>query len=326
MTVAFIACAERGTLEQQALLLCRSLRRYGGRYARAPFYTFQPRGGTEISDETLAALNAHGVEHVTERLNTEHKDCPYANKIFASAWAEEHLREEVLVFLDSDTVMTGEPSELDLPDGIDAAARPVNNRKLGSTGVGDLNEGYWKRLYEICGVEGEPFVNAAIDDQSIRAYFNSGLVAVRRRAGLFRQWREDFLRLMRERHFHAAAGVAGMDEFSLAATLGRAFGRVKILDARYNYPLQFVERPMLGSTLREAQLEELVHVHYRFGFNVPGYLRLLRPPLDHSSEIVRWLERHLPLRPIVDDSWLLPERRPKGKSIHEIGARDCARQ
>src|SRR5215213_9848897 len=158
MTVAFIACAERGTLERQALLLCRSLRRYGGRYARAPFYTFQPRRGTEVSPATLAALGGLGVEHVAERLNADYEDCPYANKVFASAWAEENLGEDVLVFLDSDTVMTGEPSELDLPEGFDAAARPVNNRKLGSTGPGDANEDYWKKLYEICGVAGEPFV------------------------------------------------------------------------------------------------------------------------------------------------------------------------
>jgi hypothetical protein len=318
MTVAFIACAERGTLEQQTMLLCRSLRRYGGRYARAPFYTFQPRKGTEISRETLAALHALGGEHITERLNTEYDDCPYANKIFASAWAEEHLPADVLVFTDSDTVLTGEPAELDLPAGIDAAARPVNNRKLGSTGAGDPNESYWQRLYEICGVTGEPFVSAAIDGQSIRAYFNSGLIAVRRSAGLFRRWRDNFLRLMRAQHIHRAAGVAGMDEFSLAATLGSTFGRVRMLDARYNYPLQFVERQMLDPARSAAQLEELVHVHYRFGFNVPGYLRLLRPPLDHSSEIVQWLEHQLPLRPIIDDSWLLPERRPTSKSIHEI--------
>jgi hypothetical protein len=321
MKVAFIACAERGTLEQQALLLSRSLRRYGGRYARAPFYTFQPRRGTEVSRETLTTLNSLGVEHVTERLNTDYEDCPYANKVFASAWAEENLTEDVLVFTDSDTVFVAEPAELDLPRGTDAAARPVNNQRLGSTGAGDTNEDYWKKLYEICGVEDEPFVRAAIDGQSIRAYFNSGLVAVRRSTRLFRRWRDNFLRLMREEHFHAAAGVAGMDEFSLAATLGSAFGSVRILDVRYNYPLQFVERQMLGSPLGESQLEELVHVHYRFGFNVPGYLRLLRPPLDPSSEIARWLEQHLPLKPVLDDSWLLPERRPTSKSIHEI---ECA--
>jgi hypothetical protein len=318
LTIAFILCAERGVLEQQAVLLCRSLRRYGGRHAGAPIYTFQPRRGTEIGRETLAVLSSLGVEHITETLNTDHEDCPYANKVFASAWAEENLREEVLVFVDSDTVFVAEPAELNLPESTDAAVRPVNNRRLGSTGAGDDNEDYWKKLYQICGVEGEHFVRAAIDGESIRAYFNSGLVALRRSAGLGNRWRDSFLRLMKEEHFHAAAGVAGTDEFSLATTLGSAFDRVRILDARYNYPLQFVERQMLDSPLRDWQLEDLVHFHYRFGFNVPGYLRRLRPALDAASEIVGWLERHLPLRPVVDESWLLPEQRPTDKSIHEI--------
>jgi hypothetical protein len=296
MTVAFMACVERGTLEQQALLLCRSLRRYGGRYARAPFYTFSPRRGVGPGGRTLAALAALGAEHSDEELNREYGDYGYGNKIFASAWAEEHLREEVLVFLDSDTVMTGEPSELDLPDGIDAAARPADSTFMNSTGPADPLDAYWMKVYDLFKLNREPFVETELG-RRVRAYFSSGLVAVRRNAGLFRQWREDFLRLVEADCIPEVAGMSRMDEVSLAVTLVRAFERVRILDGRYNYLI--FKRPQLTPHWRDAQLEELVHVHYRRCFQQPGYLRAVEPPLEPASEIVRWLEQYLPLGPVA---------------------------
>ena len=41
MSVVFIACVESGNLENQALLLFRSIRKYAGRYKNAPIYSFQ---------------------------------------------------------------------------------------------------------------------------------------------------------------------------------------------------------------------------------------------------------------------------------------------
>jgi hypothetical protein len=298
MALAFIACVERGPLEDQAVLLCRSIRRYAGRYKNAAIYTYQPRAGTAISGTTLDAIRGLGVTHSDETLNERYADCGFANKVFACAAAEEERTEDVLVFLDSDTLITAEPSDLDLPDGIDAAALPVCNRRLGSTVFGDPNEAYWRELYALRGITADGRVTAVIDGSSIRPYFNSGLVAVRRRSGLFGQWRADFEALMSAGHVPESTGVDGMDEFSLAATLGRAIDRVRILDLRYNYPLTWYERRALPSPWREAQLARLVHVHYRFYFTLPDYLQLLDPPLDPEDEVVRWLGPHLPFTPL----------------------------
>jgi hypothetical protein len=319
LTIAFIACLERGSLEEQTILLCRSIRRFAGRYRDAPIYTFQPREGAEISPQTLAVLEQLGVSHSTERLNREFKESGYVNKIMVSARAEEVLKEEVLVFVDSDTIMTGEPLELDLPMRCDAAALPVNNRRLGSTGPGDTNEPYWQRMYDICGVEKrDAFVKTVIDEQYIRPYFNSGLIAVRRSAGLFTQWKSDFLRLIKAGCISEATGITGMDEFSLAVSLGRAIDRMRILDLRYNYPLQLLIRPALHSPFREAQLEDLIHVHYRFWLNHPDFWKLVQPPLNQDSEIVQWLNQYLPLKPVIDDAWIAEMRRTPGQNIHRI--------
>jgi hypothetical protein len=298
MSVAFIACVERGTLEQQTLLLCRSLRRYGGCHANAPFYTFSPRRGVGPCRPTRLALGDLGVEHIDEELNCEYRDYGYGNKVFVSAWAEEHLREDVLVFLDSDTVITGEPSELDLPKDADAAVRPADSTFMNSTGPAHPMDAYWQSVYQLLKLRCEPFVETELG-RRVRAYFSSGLVAVRRSAGLFRYWREDFLRLVDAGCIPNDTGMNRMDEVSLSATLTRAFERMRILDSRYNYLIY--KRAQLAPPWSNVQLEDLVHVHYRRCFNVPGYLREVEPPLDPASEIVRWLEQYLPLKSIECD-------------------------
>src|SRR5205814_10548576 len=88
------------------------------------------------------------------------------------------------------------PTALTLPAGRDAAVRPVSRGRWASTGPGDPNEAYWLDLYRICGIPARPMVRTAVEGVPVRAYFNSGLVAVRRVAGLFRQWEADFLRLV----------------------------------------------------------------------------------------------------------------------------------
>jgi hypothetical protein len=298
MSLAFVACVEAGPLEQQAVLLCRSIRRYAGRFCNAPIFTFQPRLGTAIAKQTLGALKDLGVSHNSEPFNERFAACPFANKVYACARAEEALSEEILVFADSDTIFTAEPADLDLPPQFDAAALPVLNRRLGSTGPEDPNEPYWRGIYSTCGVATNARITTVIDGERIRPYFNSGLVAARRQSRLFTRWRADFEALMAAGQVPESTGVDGMDEFSLAVGLGRAIDRVRVLDLRYNYPLQWNERKSLKSPWRDAQLEELIHVHYRFYFTLPDYLRIVEPPLNPRSEVVEWLDNYLPLEPL----------------------------
>jgi hypothetical protein len=302
MSIAFVACVEPGILEDQTMLLCRSIRRYGGRYAGTPIYTFQPRRGPGISAATLRAFENLRVTHIAELLNADFDDYAVGNKVFVCARAEERLSEETLVFFDSDTILTGEPADLVLGDEIDAAVRPADS-VLNSTGPGHQNEDYWRRVWDHFGLSHHPFVETELG-RRVRAYFSSGLVAVRRAAGLFSQWKADFLRIADLQCFpnakvvgEAAGGVKRLDEISLAVTLVRSFDRLLLLDDRYNYLIY--RRPSLKKPWGEAQLDQLVHVHYRYWFNMPNFLRLIRPSLDPSREIIRWLEEYLPFEPTI---------------------------
>jgi hypothetical protein len=313
-TVRFVACVERGALEEKALLLVRSIRRFGGQWAKSPIDTFAPRAGRAISNATRDALRANGVMHHDEVLNRDFYDYAIANKIFAAARAEELASEDVVVFLDTDTVILSEPAAFALPRSIDAAVRPVEfhrwrepvdgdprwqtrHRRASSAGEGDPADAYWLHMYALCGVEVRPFVETSCDRVRIRAYANSGLVAARRSARVFAQWLRDFLMLAAAGHRPHGGEIHYLDQLSLAATLARIWNRVQLLDGRYNYPL--VGRPLLAEPLRSARLDELVHVHYNRYFHVDGFLASLDPPVERDGGVAPWLQQQLPLRELA---------------------------
>jgi hypothetical protein len=291
MTLAFLACVERGHLEGQAMLLCRSIRRYGGRFRDAPIHTFQPRIGHDLVPETRRILDELGVVHCTEHLNGHFPDHPVVNKVFACARAEELLDADVLVFLDSDTVIIGEPAALDLARGIDVALRPAYSVGLNSSGPGHPMDAYWQGVYQHFGIEDQRYVETELGTIT-RAFFSAGLMAVRRQAGFFGRWKSIFLQLVASGRL-PESGISRADEIALAVAALQAMDRVEVLDGRYNYLI--FRRARLAPPWDRAHLEDLVHVHYRRSFSEDGFLRRLSPPLDPHSGVLRWLEQYLPL-------------------------------
>jgi hypothetical protein len=125
-----------------------------------------------------------------------------------------------------------------------------------------------------------------------RAYFSAGLIAVRRRAGLFGRWKACFHRLVEAGRL-PESGISRADEISLAVTMLGVTTRVKLLDGRYNYLI--FRRAQLPPPWDRVHLEDLVHVHYRRTFCERDYLRRLSPPLRPDSPVLAWLEQFLPL-------------------------------
>jgi len=292
VSLAFVTCVESGSLEEQSVLLAESIRRWGGTHATSRIVCVEPRGNSGLHPATISSLEALGVEHRIEELNNDFRSYPIANKVFAAAWAEEEMTEDVVVICDTDTFFVNDPVALDVSRGL--AGRPVGQKKRGSTGPGDDTDAYWERMYELCGVSERPFTQTTLQETPIRAYFNSGLLAARREEGIFASWLRDFRTLMEAKHF-PHDGRRNMDQLSLAVTLARAWERVEVLEAPYNYMLR--RRPKMPEPARSLPFEDLVHVHYRKWLHVPGFLDELEPSFP-EGERLSWLSERLPLRPM----------------------------
>jgi hypothetical protein len=293
--IGFLIRVARGKLEAQSVLFAESVRAWGGAAAGAPIYAFTSPDDAPPA-ETIERLRSLDVTHVEPSLELPYRDPPVLNKVYVSAWAERELEHDVLAFVDSDTVFLDEPSEL-RGDGWLAAAKPVgNSRAAGSTGPGDPNEPYWQRVYDVLGVRAWPYVTTTVDRVRIRAYWNTGLIAARRDAGLFAAWERALVRL-----FEAGCVFKKpvlMEQVAWAGAIANIHDRVRILPDRYNYPLP--KRKFLPPDARVLELDDLVHVHYHRWAHLPGFLGEVRPPLDRGSERYRWLAERLPLTPTID--------------------------
>ena len=304
MSIAFLLCCERGPLEAQTLLCVESLRAFGGALADAPVYAFAPRPGSEPSADTVSALAGLDAVYVDEPLNPDLGELPHANKVFVSAWAERELEQAVIVFTDSDTVFLAEPRELVAGDW-DAAVRPVGSVNKGSTGEGHRNEADWQTLYEVLGVAARPFVETVVERERVRAYFNAGLVALRREAGLGTSWRDATLRLLDSPIAERAPLRRQIDQLALGGILADRIEAVKVLPDTYSYPLP--KRIKLPPQMQALDLADLVHVHGHRWLHYPGLLTEVDPPLDAGTEAYRWLDERLPLEPTIEGPFRFPK-------------------
>ncbi len=264
------------------MLFARSLRQRGGPLARLPIFSFQPRAGRPLAGDTLEHFDHLEIQHVHERINRRFAADPLGNKPLVCAWAEEHLPYDVLIFSDSDTVVLGPPTELALADDVSIAVRPADLVGVGvsSTDATSKKRQYWDQLYGVAGADEvvRGAVTTTVDERRIDSYWNSGLMAVRRDAGICCEWRR----------VYAAASDWGLrppgapqylEQSSFAVAVRSIGGRIKTLPRSYNYPLHLHSRIGHGGRLNLAEATT-VHYHRMFGEERPFLSRGIEPGPD----------------------------------------------
>ena len=310
--VTFVLCIEKNAIRSQALLLCESIRQFGGAHRDAPIVAVAPRPGLGIDGEARRQLDALGVEYVEEPLN---RVCPQygsANRVFTAAWAEARVRSEWIVVLDSDTVFL---EELELPADADVAVRPVDSKGSASEGPGDPFDDYWSRLAELQGVplDGLPFVHTTDRRHRVRASYNGGLIVVRRERGILATWADLFARSVAaglkpwkgsDLNVFASTGFVGQEaseywgsnQAAVALAIWSTTRRVLHYPATYNVPLHLLlEHPELATI---PPTSPLIHVHYHWVFTDPYYERALALLRDMGAgrDRLDWLAARLPLQ------------------------------
>ena len=310
-TMNFVLCIENNAIRDQALLLCESIRRFGGRHSRSPILAFAPRPGLGVDEATRRALAAMAVEYVAEPLNTCCPEYGSANRVFAAAWAEARSDADFIVVLDSDTIFCGEP---ELPMQADVAVRPVDAKGSATRGPGDPFEEYWVALAKMCGtsIERLPFISTTIGSERIRASYNGGLIIARRAKGILARWAELFAQSVRAgmrpyrgsgMDVYASTGPVGTvaseywgsNQTALALAIWASTDRVVHLPDCYNVPLHLLASE--GEIDPRWAARPPVHLHYHWMFSQRHHevaleiLAQLHVPADRLA----WLRSRIPL-------------------------------
>lgn len=183
----FVTCIEAGPLESMVVRLCASIRKFGGAGAStAAIYAVSPRFSAPLARTTLESLEALNVHHVARPVAHRFGWYHFLNKPLSVLAALEAGGDEVLAWVDADTLVVREPTGLSLADDEAAGACAPCEDIIGSTGPNDPRDAFWKELCAIAGVplDSLPLIRThASSDRSIRLYLQAGVFGIRRSSG-----------------------------------------------------------------------------------------------------------------------------------------------
>jgi hypothetical protein len=229
------------------------------------------------------------VIHRRIALNLDYQDYPLANKPLVAGYAEQTIDAEILVFADSDKVILNDPTEFVLNGGYDGAVRPVDKKNIGTQGRGTPNFEYWNELFTLTGVCPRSTVQTVVDRTRVLAYWNSGLVVVKRAAGIFTSWRDLFERVMHLK-LQPDTGPFYVEQSALAAALCASNACVQTLSRAYSYPLHLHNE--IPEEQRPVRLDHLVSLHYHRAFD-GGHWRNSLADFAGTGDRYRWLVTQL---------------------------------
>lgn len=308
--VTFLICVEGNRLEPQALLLCESIRRFGGRYRAAPIVAVSPRPHLTPRSAVRAALADLGVTLVVEALNTTGSTYGTINRVVAGAWAETQVTTPYLAVLDTDTVFVAAPTFA----RHDAGARPIDVKGIASSGPGDPFEAYWAAICGFGGLTPDdlPMVTATVDGATVRAAYNGGFTVVRRDRGMLAATADVFFsaftRGLRPRTTPAADVRAstgfvpadarpwwGSSQAALSAGIWSRTRDVVVYDRAYNIPAHSLAERAVAARMAPVTSPVLLHYHYLADPRCQPLLRGVMRRLSCTEEACALVDQRLAL-------------------------------
>jgi hypothetical protein len=234
LTIA--CCVEYGPLEEGAVRLADSLRRFGGVHADARVVAVRPRFGSPLRASTKARFDELGVEYVHVMPRNPYAWMPYTNKYYALKQAEARAGGGPVAFFDSDMIVTGDLAGLTLADGVDIAACP-RDKNIGTTGPDDENHAYWEKVCRDVGfdVDALPWVTTIVEDAKVRLYWNAGLFLYRPSSGFPDAWLQNIHKILRNTDASNYEMVFWVDQVAVGVTAAQMGLTYATLPGEYNY-------------------------------------------------------------------------------------------
>jgi len=292
--LVFVACVEAGSLEMQTIWLAESLRRWGGRLAESEFYAVTPRRGLPLAGSTFEAFERLQVQYAGLAAPHRYGWWGPMNKPAALAHVEGVSKADIVVWMDSDTLVLREPTALSLEREFDYAAYPASRLLDIGTNGHDGHEAYWRAVCLAHGIDPERYSWIPAQEREggqIRMYWQSGVFAYRRATSLGQRMLERSIRQMEARIAAQASGIYFHEQTALGVAVHADELRYKVLEESYNMPLNKLNLDESGAGfVKDARI-----LHY-FGSAWPdffsemvGMIRVERP------DVAGWLWERGPL-------------------------------
>jgi hypothetical protein len=276
--LVFATFAADPTELRHTLYLAESVRAFGGALREAPVRVYASRALLEAQPELVERLAAAGAAVRAAAAPDDALGFPFARKVFAAAQAEGEAAgaAEVMAWMDEDTIVLQEPRDFLLPAGVSFGYRPVTHRLIGSD-FGEPPDEFWRAVYRKLAVpDSAAFaVVTPADSQTIRAYFNAGLLVVRPERGVLERWTAAFATLCGDPEIAEACRqdryrFLFLHQVALAGAVlsGLARPEMRELPASYNFPIFFKE--MYGAKREYNDLTGIATLRYDVYFRNPA--------------------------------------------------------
>ncbi|MDD4051216.1 MAG: hypothetical protein PHR28_04870 [candidate division Zixibacteria bacterium] len=282
-----------------ALVMAESIRQFGGDMRNAPIWVYRPEGQPDIDSMQRKKQETLAVILKTIPIPEDAQGAWFAGKVNASAAAETDAEGKgiILAWLDPDEIFVKEPKEFLLPDSVSFGYRPVMHKLIGSL-YSEPPDEFWSRVYARLSVpESAVFpVVSPLDQLTLRAYFNAGILIVRPERGLLRRWPGCFRTLYSDSVFAEWCRTDQLRAIFLhqAALAGDVLTLLKQsetmdLPSTYNYPAYFHDR--YPAETKPKSLDDVVMFRHEFFASGRGFMDITTIT---DAKIVDWVRQRLP--------------------------------
>lgn len=296
----FVCAIESGRLEDETLLMVRSLRTFGGSLRNEPVMAVMGRTGPALRRDIRDELHRLGVEIVTSPIGeNRYPWFGYSNKIMAVETADRLAKTPVVTWLDSDVLIASDPSGLLLADDEDFAARtePLN---AAVSSADRRSEPYWIALCDVIGVDYARLPWLSDDTGNRLVYFNSGVFSWRRASGFAADYVLAFWRLLDSRIALPNGSFFSADQVTLSPVMTRLRLRWRHLshcDHHMLFPPLLDRGPSIGGS---------AVLHYSRSMQPPHRSVMLDRVAREHPELGRWLH----------DNVVEPRATPRGVALN----------
>jgi hypothetical protein len=214
-----IYCIEGGLLEKNTLLSIASLRQFGGKLSHFDIFCVQPRKQFPVSEETKTQLKGLGATFIEQSLNQKHKYYGLANKPIVCNFIMKNFAYDRYIFLDSDTVLFNEPSEV-LTSTSNICIAPVAQKGIGVKNLEDDNGKYWAALLEYAQVDMSQlrYTETLQEKEKIIGYWNTGVIVFRGQNEICAEWSK-LVHYVLEQKIYPDRGMFFVEQSCLSAIL-----------------------------------------------------------------------------------------------------------